>query len=105
MVDEQRPDASDEQPERYVNEPMDAEVENGEDEQQGVEQNEQVVGPVTPFPQGPTLFFDMQVIEHQNPERNGDVQTWNSIVERVMERIEHRVPSFMVEQRIHSWNP
>ena len=62
VMNEQRPDASDEQPERYVNEPMNAEVENGEDEQQRVEQNEQMVGPVPPFPQGSTLFPDMEVI-------------------------------------------
>ena len=94
--------ASDEQPERNVNEPMDAEVKNGEDEQQGVEQNEQVVGPVPPLPRGSTLFPNMEVIEHQYPERRANSERHCRAGHG---RIEHHVPSLMVEQHIHSWNP
>ena len=105
MVNEQRSNAANEQTKRDINEPVNAEVENGEDEQQGVEQHEEMVGPVSPRPERATLFLNVEVIQHQNSERNGDVQAWDGVVQRVVEGVEHGVPPLVIEQGIHARNP
>ena len=73
VMDEQGTDATDENTERYVNDPVDTEVEDGKDEQGCVDEDKEVVGPVPPFPERSSLFLDVQVIQHQDAERNGDV--------------------------------
>ena len=84
---------------------MDAEVQNGENEENRVEEDEEVVRPMTPFAQGLTALLHVQVIEHQNPEGDGHVETGDGVVKWIMEGIEDRVPTLVVEQCVHSWNP
>ena len=82
-----------------------AKVEDGKDEQGCVDEDKEVVRPVPPFPECSSLFLHMQVIEHQDAERNGDVKAWDGVIQRVVKRVKDGVPAVMVEQCIHSGNP
>ena len=85
-MDEQGTDATDEDAKRYVDDPVDAEVEDGEDEQGCVNEDKEVVRPVPPFPECSSLFLHVQVIQHQDAERNSDMKAWDGIIQRVVKR-------------------
>ena len=105
MVDKQRTDATDEDAEWNVDHPVDAEIEDGENEQGCVHENEEMIRPMSPFAKRSTLLFDMEVIQHQNPKWNRYMKARHGVVKRVVKGIEDGVPSVLIEQRIHTRNP
>ena len=71
---------------------MDSEVENGENEDDGVDENEHVIAIVTPLFEGLTIGFNMKIIEHKDTKWNRYMEGWHCIVERIMCCIEVLIP-------------
>ena len=105
MVDKESAYAANEDTKWNVNHPVNAEVQNGEDEQQRVEEHKHMVRPMTPFFHGTTFFFDVKIIQHQDPKRNGHMEARHGVVKGVVKRIKHGVPTVLVQQCVHAWNP
>ena len=59
MMNKECSDTTDEHAQWDVDEPMYPEIEDGEDEQDGIEKDEEVVPIVSPFFESPTFFFYM----------------------------------------------
>ena len=102
---EQGPKATDEQTEWNVNDPVYAEVHDGEDEQQGVDEDKHVVGPMPPLAQGTAGLLNMQIVEHKDTEGNRHVEAGDGVVERIVQCVEDGVPAFLVEQSVHTGYP
>jgi hypothetical protein len=67
---------------------MNPEIEDGEDEDDGIDENEHVISIVTPFFERLAIRFDMKIIEHEDAEWDCNMEGRYCIVERIVGGIE-----------------
>ena len=83
-MNEQGTDSTDDHSKWNVNDPMNSEIKDGENENNGIDENEHVIAIVTPLLERLTIGFDMKIVEHQDAKWDCNMERWYCIVERIM---------------------
>ena len=105
VVDEQRAHGADEHPKRDVDDPVDAKVEDGEGEDNRVVDHKAMVASVNPILHSDALVADVEDVQQNDAERDGDVQRRHGVVQWIVVDVEGRIQPVVVEQRLHARNP
>ena len=77
MMDEKGSNGANKHPKRDVDDPVNAQVKNGENKQKRVDADKDVVPVMLPLLHGATLLTHMQPVEENNSERYRHVKGWN----------------------------